>query len=643
MIVEAGHFSLILALACAVFAATFSWVPRARHCMAATAALQRRCATVVFGLTGFAFAVLLFSYARSDFSVLNVVENSHTDKPFLFKLAAAWGNHEGSMLLWVLILAACGFLIACTHRRTMPDSLMAATLSTLHAIFAGFATFVVTASNPFLRFFPVPQQGMGLNPILQDVALALHPPLLYVGYVGAAAVFALAVGALRCADGDLIFARYVRLWALGALAFLTVGIALGSLWAYYELGWGGYWFWDPVENASLLPWFALAALAHTAGSTAFRGRAVHATVLLAITAFSMAVLGTFLVRSGVITSVHAFAVDPLRGTFILTLLAIITGAAVVLYAVRAPRLAVSSTPPVWSRDGMILINAVLLAAALAIVLLGTVYPMIVDAMGAAPLSVGAPYYNTVMAPLALLIALGAGAAPFMTTHGAHGAWRAILRFGVVAVYACLGFFAWHAFAIDWRAALALVAGAWVVAGSAAYAVRTVRVSALGWRQGAGFYGMVLSHAGFGVLLCAIAASAMDRCEASNYLARGETMSACGRYEARLQSITPLTGANFTAAQASVTVKDTAANRVFTLKPERRQYAGSDMILSETAMRVGLFSAMYVVLGEAAPDDARLQGVRIYRHGGVVWVWGGCLMMAIGMIIALSRRTSLRGK
>jgi cytochrome c-type biogenesis protein CcmF len=411
MITELGHFALILALFVAIIQSTVPLIGAARRHLG-WMAVGRSCALIGFGLTALSMLALMHAYVTSDFTVINVIQNSHTDKPLLYKITGVWGNHEGSMLLWVFMLSLCAAAVA-LFSVNLPPALRARVLAVQGMIAVGFLLFILLTSNPFLRTFPAPPNGQGLNPVLQDPGLAFHPPFLYLGYVGFSVAFAFAVAALIEGRVDAAWARWVRPWTLASWCALTVGIAMGSWWAYYTLGWGGWWFWDPVENASFMPWLAGTALIHSSIVVEKRDTLKSWTILLAIVTFSLSLVGTFLVRSGVLTSVHAFATDPERGTFILLLLIVAIGGSLALYAVRAPALKGGGLFAPISREGALVLNNVLLSCGCATVFLGTLYPLFLDAMGGPKLSVGFPFFNRTFAPMMIPMIVAVGIGPML--------------------------------------------------------------------------------------------------------------------------------------------------------------------------------------------------------------------------------------
>src|SRR5580700_6014962 len=513
MITELGHFALILALFVAIIQSTIPMIGAARRHVG-WMAVGRSCALIGFALTALAMLSLMHAYIVSDFSVINVVQNSHTDKPLLYQITGVWGNHEGSMLLWVFMLSLCAASVA-LFSNNLPPALRARVLAVQGMIGVGFLLFILLTSNPFLRAFPPPPNGEGLNPVLQDPGLAFHPPFLYLGYVGFSVSFSFAVAALIEGRVDPAWARWVRPWALASWCALTIGIAMGSWWAYYTLGWGGWWYWDPVENASFMPWLIGTALIHSSIVVEKRDTLKSWTVLLAIITFSLSLVGTFLVRSGVLTSVHAFAVDPLRGTFILLLLSVAVGGSLLLYAIRVPALKGGGLFAPISREGALVLNNLLLTCAAATVFLGTLYPLFLDAVGGPKVSVGYPFFNRTFVPLMVPLLMAVGVGPML-------AWKRGDLFGALQRL-------WAAFAV----ALVVAAGglivtqgaralavlgiglaAWVFTGAAVEWAERVRLFRGGidesWRRAINLpraaYGMTLAHMGVAVTVAGISAS-----------------------------------------------------------------------------------------------------------------------------------------
>jgi cytochrome c-type biogenesis protein CcmF len=639
VLIEAGHFALTLALGLSLVQCAIPlWGTRTGDPVlmgvAAPAALT------VFTCIAFAFATLTFAYVSSDFSVVNVVENSHSAKPFIYKLTGVWGNHEGSMLLWILILALFGAVVALS-RDAVPERLRANTLAVQGAVTVAFILFILATSNPFTRISPAPLEGQDLNPILQDLGLAVHPPLLYVGYVGFSITFAFAMGALIDGRIDAVWARAVRPWTLTAWCFLTLGIAMGSYWAYYELGWGGWWFWDPVENASLMPWLAGTALLHSTVVMEKRDALKVWTILLAILTFSLSLLGTFLVRSGVLTSVHAFAVDPARGIFILVILIIFIGGSLALFAWRAPLLRQGGIFAPVSREGALVLNNLFLATACATVFLGTLYPLALEALTEAKISVGAPFFTLtflpIVVPLLLLLPVGQTLA-WKRGDLLGAAQRLLVALGlaIVVTLALLGLTIGGPVA----APLGVGLGIFVIAGSvseiATRAWRRGQPLRLAMRRAAGLprssWGTTLAHAGVGVAVIGIAASAWS-IESLATLRPGERLQA-GPYAARLDSVVPRTEANYREEVARLTVfrNDREIGPLETMK---RLYIARGMPTTEAGiMTVGL-SQVYASFGDPQPDGSI--ALRLYYKPLVLLIWIGPLIMALGGALSLTDR------
>ena len=645
MSAELGHFALILALALALaqsaipFAGALRRDPRLMAVAGPAAVTQ-------FLLIGIAFAALVQAYVLSDFSVLNVVENSHSAKPLLFKITGVWGNHEGSMLLWVLILALFGALVA-AFGGNLPDRLKALVLSVQAWVAVAFLLFILFTSNPFVRLSPPPIEGQDLNPVLQDIGLAIHPPLLYLGYVGCSISFAFAIAALIDGRIDAAWARWVRPWTLTAWMFLTLGIAMGSYWAYYELGWGGFWFWDPVENASFMPWLAATALLHSAIVMEKRNALRIWTVLLSILAFSLSLLGTFLVRSGVLSSVHAFATDPERGIFILAFLMVVVGGSLLLFAWRGPRVGVGGAFEPVSREGMLLANNVLLMVASAAVLLGTLYPLVLDALNLGKISVGPAYFNTVFVPLIApaLFLMGVGpVARWKKASLPELALRLRWAAAVSLVTAVVTPFAFGDFTP--LVGFGLFLAAWILL-TALVAVHD-RVQGLPlaqWgprlrKQGGSWYGMILAHAGVGVFVVGVTLVGGYETEQDLRMEVGSTASA-GGYDFRLVELRDVQGPNYDAVRA--TFELSKGGRVIkSIHPEKRSYHRSSMPMTEVALERGFTRDLYVSLGEPLQDGA--WAVRIYVKPFVNWIWGGCVLMALGGLLAVAdRRYRLRAR
>src|SRR4051812_22920405 len=566
----------------------------------AVARTMRAVAAVQGTLTLLAFAALLIVFARTDLSVALVADNSHSAKPFVYKVAGAWGNHEGSMLMWVTILAVAGAFLGLLSRRTGERTLIAA-LGAQAALALGFYTFLLIASNPFARLNPAPVEGQGLNPLLQDPGLAFHPPTLYLGYVGLSIAFSLAVGALLTGQVDAKLGRAMRPWVLGAWVLLTLGITAGSYWAYYELGWGGYWFWDPVENASLMPWLAATALLHSVGVLAARGALKAWTMMLAVIAFSMSMVGTFLVRSGILTSVHAFAIDPERGAFLLVLLAIYVGAAFALFAWRGASLKEGAPFELVSRETGLVINNLLLSVILGIVFLGTLYPLFVEALSGEKLSVGAPYFNAVAGPLALILAALVGVGPLL-------AWRHERRriFGKLKVPALLGATALVitiilAPGIAILPRLGLTLAAYLAAASILPLVgrNPLRAPLPTW-------GMVVAHFGVAVALAGMAANAAFTSERLAVVKPGDRLSV-GPWLVQLQGVTPTAGKNWTAMEGELLA--TRGRGPITLRPQTRYFSNPPPGTNEAAIDTFWDGQLYTAIGKSAQAGGRPPGLR----------------------------------
>ena len=637
MIPEFGHFALILAFCISIVQGVLPLAGAHRR-DAAWIALARPAAWSQALLLLAAFGCLTAAFVLNDFSIAYVAQHSNTRLPLPYRVAAVWGGHEGSLLLWVLMLSLWGLAVAVFSRR-LPDAMVARVIAVLGLVTAGLLLFVLFASNPFERLLPAAAEGRDLNPLLQDPGLILHPPMLYMGYVGFSVAYAFAVAALLSGRLDAAWARWSRPWTIAAWIFLTLGIALGSWWAYYELGWGGWWFWDPVENASLMPWLAGTALLHSLAVTEKRGSFKNWTVLLAISAFSLSLLGTFLVRSGVLTSVHAFATDPRRGVFILALLVVVIGSSLALFAWRAPKVGLGGRFGLLSRESLLLTNNVLLAVACGSVLLGTLYPLFVDALGLGKLSVGPPYFDAVFAPLMIPALFLIGVSPFVRwkQDRLDGLVRA-LRWILLASVALGLSAAW--LGGEWKpmVALSLALAAWIVVTALLNVARRMRTthSPL-WAQPAGFLGMHLAHVGVAVFVVGVASVNGYQLEKDVRLAAGDSVALAG-YDFRFNGIRQTRGPNYQALVGDIDLsKDGRPLRK--LFPEKRVYQTSSMPMTEAAIDSGWLRDVYVSLGEPI-DREQLDGawvVRVHYKPFVVWIWGGCLLMALGGLLAMSDR------
>jgi cytochrome c-type biogenesis protein CcmF len=640
MIVEAGHLALILALLVSLVQGSLPLLGAQRG-EPAWMALARPSAILQAVLILAAFAALTYAHVTSDFSVRNVFENSHTLKPMLYKVAGVWGNHEGSMVLWVLILALFGAAVAIAGGN-LPPRLRARVIAVQGIIGAGFLLFILFTSNPFDRLVPAPIDGRDLNPLLQDPGLAFHPPFLYLGYVGFSMAFSFAVAALIEGRVDAAWARWVRPWTLAAWTSLTLGIAMGSWWAYYELGWGGWWYWDPVENASFMPWLAGTALLHSAVVVEKRDSLKGWTVFLAIVAFALSLLGTFLVRSGVLTSVHAFATDPERGVFILTLLILLIGGAFTLFAIRGPALSGGGLFQPVSREGSLLLNNLLLSTAVASVLLGTLYPLIIDAMGGDKLSVGAPFFNAVFVPLMVPLLASMAVGPFLSWKRADlgpALDRLKIAFAATAVIAVITYI--FKGASPWLAILGMVLAAWLFVGSLLEILGRHRLfegganailGRLGRRQRAS-WGMSVAHLGIAVAVAGITASSAWKQESVQAMRPGDRVTV-GGYEYSFDGTVESMGPNYRTTVGTFTVRDGGA--VFTvMRPEKRFYPVQGTATTEAAIRTTFWGDLYAVIGDPEANGAFV--TRIYFNPMVAWIWGGALLMVLGGLLSLSDR------
>ncbi len=581
-------------------------------------------------LTLIAFGMLLLVFARSDMSVALVFENSHSAKPFIYKVAGTWGNHEGSMLLWVTVLSVAGAFFAVLSRRTSQKTLVAA-LGAQAALALGFYAFLLIASNPFARLAPAPSDGRGLNPLLQDPGLAFHPPTLYLGYVGLSIAFSLAVGAMLTNEVDARLGRAMRPWVLGAWVFLTLGITAGSYWAYYDLGWGGYWFWDPVENASLMPWLAATALLHSINVLAARGALKAWTMMLAVIAFSMSMVGTFLVRSGILTSVHAFAIDPERGTFLLALLALYVGSAFTLFAVRGTTLKEGAPFELVSRESGLVINNLLLSVILGIVFLGTLYPLFVEALAGQKLSVGAPYFNVVAGPLALLLAVLVGVGPLLSWRRARRP-----RLNRLKVPLLLGA---TAFVITLIVAPEMGILPRLGLAVAAYLAPASMMPLIGrnpLRAPLATWGMVVAHFGIAVALTGMAMNAAFTSETLTVAKAGEMLNV-GPWQVQLQDVTPTAGKNYTALEAELHA--TRGQGLIILKPQTRYFSDPPTETSESAIRTFWNGQLYTVIGK--PDPGGGWQLRLWWKPFVTLIWAGGALIAFGGAVALLGRIRRR--
>ncbi len=640
LIPEIGHFALWLALGVAL---CLGVVPMAG---AATGrsdwmGLARLGAHALFALVTVAFICLVVAFVRHDFSVLYVASNSNTALPLQYRIAGVWGGHEGSLLLWVEMLCLWTVAVAAFSKH-LPQAVVARILSVMGLISVGFLLFMLFTSNPFDRLFPAPLEGRDLNPLLQDLGMVIHPPMLYMGYVGFSVAFAFAIAALLGGNLDSTWARWTRPWTTVAWMFLTIGIALGSSWAYYELGWGGWWFWDPVENASLMPWLLGTALIHSLAVTEKRNGFKSWTVLLAILAFSFSLLGTFLVRSGVLSSVHAFATDPSRGLFILVFLTVVVGASFALYAWRAPTVGLGKRFALWSKESALLGNNVLLVVAALAILLGTLYPLLLDALGLGKISVGPPYFDAVfmplMAPAVFLMGLGP-LARWKETDLPSLALR--LRWAAaVAVLASLGVGA-LAGEVRLVSTLGLLMAFWVVGSVATDLWERVHPAGSSWAEAPAkarqipraLAGMMLAHLGIAAFCFGVAMVKTYEVERDVKMAVGDTTTVRG-YTFTFGGVKELQGPNYVAMQGQMQVSHDGG-AVLEMRPEKRIYRVQQNPMTEAAIDVGVTRDLYVSLGEQVEGGAWI--VRVYVKPFIDWIWGGCLLMALGGWLAVTDR------
>ena len=633
MIPELGQFLLILALCMALILGTLPIIGAYRG-LSGWVAVAKPVAYAQFVFMALSYGCLTYSCLTHDFSVKYIATNSNTSLPTLYLISGVWGAHEGSLLLWGLVLTIWTGLVA-KFSKSIPAVTLARVLGVMGLVSIGFILFLLFTSNPFERLFPAPLEGRDLNPLLQDPGLAIHPPMLYMGYVGFSVAFAFAIAALLEGRLDAAWARWSRPWTNMAWMFLTLGIALGSWWAYYELGWGGWWFWDPVENASFMPWLVGTALIHSLAATEKRGVFKTWTVLLAIFAFSLSLLGTFLVRSGVLTSVHAFASDPTRGLFILVFLAVVVGGSLLLYAVRAPSVKSSATFELVSRESVILLNNVLLVVTASSILLGTLYPLVIDALGLGKISVGPPYFNAIfiplMAPLALAVGFGMLLRWKKDTIG-----QLALRVRWIITACIIGGLLLPLLmpVYSWAAALGLTLALWTIAmtglsfvdrlGSKGFSLQRIQTIP------AGFYGMSIAHLGIAVFVIGITLTSVYSIEKDVRMEPSESIDMSG-YIFEFKGVTQTEGPNYLAQQAFVTVSH-EGKEVAILEPQKRVYQVQTMPMTEAAIDAGLFRDLFVAIGEPLGDQGAWS-LRIYYKAFIRWIWMGAVFMAAGGLFA----------
>ncbi len=636
MIPEIGHFALIIALCLAL---TQAFVPLAGTIFG----VQRWVATAVPAalaqllFVGISYACLTWAFLVHDFSVLYVAQNSNHELPLIYRISGVWGAHEGSLLLWALVLSLWTGAVA-VFTPSVPRAMRARVLAVLGFVSCGFLLFIILTSNPFERLLPAAVQGRDLNPLLQDIGLAIHPPMLYLGYVGFSVAFAFSIAALISGQVDSAWARWSRPWTNIAWLFLTLGIALGSWWAYYELGWGGWWFWDPVENASFMPWLVGTALMHSLAITEKRGTFKAWTALLAIFAFALSLLGTFLVRSGVLTSVHAFASDPERGVFILGFLVVVVGGSLTLYAWRAPMLKSAAETRLLSRDGALLMNNIFLAVVTAAILLGTLYPIAIDALGG-KISVGPPYFNlmfiSICAPLGILMGIGMIIRWKSDTVERLKAklWKPALLALVLA-----GIFTALQLEWSWAAFGGLVMAVWIAITAVMALMERFRGRALGSAlrsTPAGFYGMILGHAGIAVFIVGVTLTSIYNKEKDLRMAPGDTYEVAG-YEFTFHGTRDYDIANYVATRGAFSVRQADSGFRTDLFPEKRIYRVQTMPMTEAAIDAGFTRDLFIALGEPL-DQQGAWAVRVYYKPFIRWIWLGAIIMSIGGLVAASDR------
>lgn len=634
MLPELGQFALVLALLVAALQAVLP-LAGAQRGIGAWMAVARPAAFAQFALVAFAFGVLTYGFVSMDFSIKYVATNSNSLLPMMYRYTAVWGSHEGSLLLWALILAVWTAAVARFSQR-LPAEVIARVLGVMGAVAFGFLAFLIFTSNPFERLLPAVAEGRDLNPLLQDPGMIIHPPMLYLGYVGFSVPFAFAIAALLDGRIDARWLRWTRPWTNVAWAFLTLGIALGSWWAYYELGWGGWWFWDPVENASFMPWLAGAALLHSQAVTEKRGSFRGWTLLLAIATFSLSLLGTFLVRSGVLTSVHAFAADPARGVFILIFLGIVIGGSLVLYAMRAPSDEGGAAFGTASRETLLLANNLLLSTACAMVLLGTLYPLLADALDLGKISVGPPYFAlmfmVLMAPLILLLPFGP-----VTRWQREQASRPLamlLPWGVLALLAGTAAYFMTAQA-SWKVLAGVLASVWIAVGTLRFVWS--RFAQSGRQFTAEMLGMTLAHAGIAVFLIGALLTEGLSQQREVAVARGQSVE-LGRYAFRFDGNERYQGPNYVGDRGTVTVLHDDAP-VTVLHPEKRAYASGGQVMTEAAIDPGFSRDLYVAMGESLGGDT--WALRVHVKPFVRWIWAGALLMMLGGLVTATDRRFAR--
>ena len=637
---EIGQIALILAL---VISALQGWMglQGAHQNDRRAMVFAERAAVAQAWLCVLAFGLLAYAFVISDFSVKLVATNSHTTKPMIYKFSGTWGNHEGSMLLWIMVMALFGAAMV-WFGKTLPSGLRARAVAIQGLTKTGFLAFLIFTSNPFERLSPIPENGVGLNPLLQDPGLAIHPPFLYLGYVGFSVAFSFAVAALIEGRVDAMWARWIRPWVLLAWSFLTIGIVLGSVWAYYELGWGGWWFWDPVENVSFMPWLAGTALLHSTLVAQARGSFIRWTLLLAITTFSLSLVGTFIVRSGVLTSVHAFAVDPDRGVFILALLIIATGGALALYALRSGKIAHGASFEFESREAGLVLNNVMLVVSTATVFLGTFYPLVIDAMTGDKITVGPPYFEMTFGPIMAILILFMAVAPLMKWRS--DTWRRLKKTLLIMAAAAIPLtLAVAVFGNTVFGAIGMGLAMWLFVGTVANYARKMRVGESKSNLGnlvkrfallpGATHGFALAHLGLVACTVGVVAMGVWSDEEVDRLKIGESIT-LSEYEFRLEGIDRARGPNFISETGRVVIERNG-QQIATLNPEQRMYPVERNNTTEGAMEIGALRILYAAKGEGNPEEGWV--VSVYYHPLVIWIWIGAMMMAVGGFVSVADR------
>jgi cytochrome c-type biogenesis protein CcmF len=640
MIPELGHFSLILALSVSLVLATLPMIGASKGYIS-WIALAKPAARAQFLLVLFAYACLTYGFLTNDFSIAYVAHNSNTALPLIYKLSAVWGGHEGSLLLWILILSTWTLAVS-FGSRSIPDTMSSRVLSVMGLISVGFLLFTLFTSNPFERLLPSPIEGRDLNPLLQDIGLAIHPPMLYLGYVGFSVPFAFAIAALVSGRFDAAWARWSRPWTNLAWAFLTVGIALGSWWAYYELGWGGWWFWDPVENASFMPWLIGTALIHSLAATEKRGVFKAWTILLSVLAFSLSLLGTFLVRSGVLVSVHSFATDPARGLFILIFLGIVVGGSLLLYAWRAPSIVSHVHFGFVSRETAILLNNIVFGVLCFSVFLGTLYPLFLDALGMGKISVGPPYFDFVFKFIGFPLAILAGIGTFLRWKKDRVSRIQKNTLLILVTSALIGLIVPYSMAeYSMGASIGIFCGTTILLFSLkliADRIRPTNGSTTGLSISRGVLGMAIAHFGLGVFVIGVTMTNVYSVERDIRLRPGESYEV-ENFEFQFSSLKPVDGPNYKAVRATFEIFD-KDRKISTLYPEKRTYRVQKNPMTEAAIDPGFTRDLYIALGEPLGDD-QAWAVRIYYKPFIRWIWLGAIFMALGGILGASDKRYMK--